>query len=43
LPDDKTYKATYAGSGTFIISKPKRKAAKVRQSRLKNPPRGARK
>ncbi len=43
LPEDKTYKATYAGSGTFIISKPKRKTAKARQSRLKNPQRGARK
>lgn len=43
LPEDKTYKATYAGSGTFLISKPKRKSAKARQSRLKNPPRGARK
>ena len=30
------------GSGTFIISKPKRKKAKVRQSNLKNPQRGAR-
>jgi len=43
LADDKLYKAEYAGSGTFIISKPKRKKIKVRQSRLKNPQRGARK
>jgi hypothetical protein len=31
------------GSGTFIISKPKRKAAKRRQSQLKGRVRGARK
>jgi preprotein translocase subunit YajC len=43
LSEEKTYKATYVGSGTFIISKPKRKSAKQRQSRLKNPQRGARK
>ena len=43
LPEEKTYTATYVGSGTFIISKPKRKSAKQRQSRLKNPQRGARK
>jgi hypothetical protein len=43
LADDKTYKAEYLGSGTFIISKPKRRKAKIRQSHLKNPPRGARK
>ncbi|MEK7405549.1 MAG: hypothetical protein AAB225_10615 [Acidobacteriota bacterium] len=43
LPDDKTYSATYVGSGTFIIRKPKRKSAKARQSRLKNRQRGARK
>ena len=43
MPDDKTYSATYAGSGTFIISKPKRKRAKLRQSRVKNPQRGSRK
>jgi hypothetical protein len=42
-PDDKTYKAEYHGSGTFAISKPKRKAHKLRQTRLKNPQRGARK
>lgn len=43
MAEDKTYQATYLGSGTFIISKPKRKRAKVRQSRVKNPQRGARK
>jgi hypothetical protein len=43
LADEKTYSASYQGSGTFIISKPKRKAAKRRQSKLKSPQRGARK
>jgi hypothetical protein len=43
MADEKTYKSEYLGSGTFIISKPKRKAAKLRQSRLKAPRRGARK
>ena len=43
MADDKTYKAEYQGSGTFIISKPKRKAHKRRQSKLKSPQRGARK
>jgi preprotein translocase subunit YajC len=43
LADEKLYKAEYVGSGTFIISKPKRKKAKVRQSQLKNPQRGSRK
>jgi preprotein translocase subunit YajC len=43
LADEKTYSATYIGSGTFIISKPKRKRAKLHQSRVKNPQRGARK
>ena len=37
------YKAEYLGSGTFIITKPKRKAAKRRQSALKAHSRGARK
>lgn len=37
------YAAQYLGSGTFIISKPKRKDAKLRQSRLKGTVRGARK
>jgi hypothetical protein len=43
MADDKLYKAEYMGSGTFIISKPKRKSHKRRQSRLKSPQRGARK
>jgi len=42
LADDKLYKAEYQGSGTFIITKPKRKSAKKRQTKLKNPQRGAR-
>lgn len=41
--NDKLYTAEYLGSGTFIISKPKRKVAKLRQSRLKGRKRGARK
>jgi len=43
MADEKLYKAEYQGSGTFIISKPKRKSRKIRQSKLKNPQRGARK
>jgi len=43
LADDKTYRAEYLGSGTFVFSKPKRKKNKVRQSQLKNPQRGSRK
>lgn len=43
MADDKLYKAEYQGSGTFIISKPKRKKPKLRQSRLKGTVRGARK
>jgi hypothetical protein len=43
LADDKLYTAEYLGSGTFRISKPKRKKTKVRQSALKNPRRGSRK
>ena len=43
LADDRLYKAEYLGSGTFVISKPKRKDKKVRQSQLKNPERGSRK
>ena len=43
LADEKLYKAEYLGSGTFAISKPKRKKTKVRQSKLKNPGRGSRK
>ena len=37
------YHAEYLGSGTFVIKKPKRKAGKLRQSRLKGTTRGARK
>jgi len=43
MADDKLYKAEYVGSGTFLISKPKRKKIKTRQSQLKNPQRGSRK
>jgi hypothetical protein len=43
LAEDKVYKAEYLGSGTFRISKPKRKKMKTRQSQLKNPQRGSRK
>jgi hypothetical protein len=43
MADEKLYKAEYIGSGTFIISKPKRKPRKLRQSRLKGRVRGARK
>jgi preprotein translocase subunit YajC len=41
--DEKLFKAEYLGSGTFVISKPKRKARKTRQSNLKNVRRGSRK
>jgi hypothetical protein len=37
------YQAAYIGSGTFVISKPKRKKAKKRQQQLKSPNRGMRK
>jgi hypothetical protein len=37
------YQAQYLGSGTFIISKPKRKRRKLRQLRLKSPNAGMRK
>lgn len=43
MTEDKLYKAEYHGSGTFNITKPKRKAKKLRQSRLKGTKRGARK
>lgn len=43
MAEEKNYKATYLGSGTFVISKPKRKLAKIRQARLKNRRRGSRK
>jgi len=39
---ENVYQAEYLGSGTFIISKPKRKRPKLRQSRLKGTVRGAR-
>ena len=37
------YQAVNVGSGTFLITKPKRKSAKRRQSKLKGTVRGARK
>lgn len=40
---EKLYKAEYLGSGTFIISKPKRSKKKLRQLRLKSPNTGMRK
>lgn len=43
MANDKLYKTEAIGSGTFLISKPKRKKAKLRQSRLKGTVRGARK
>ena len=43
LADDKLYQAEYVGSGTFKITKPKRKKIKARQSQIKNPRRGSRK
>jgi hypothetical protein len=43
MAEDKLYKAEYLGSGTFVISKPKRKKAKARQTKLHNPERGSRK
>lgn len=43
MADDKLYKADYMGSGTFLISKPKRKKNKRRQTNLKNPKPGSRK
>jgi hypothetical protein len=42
LANENLYQAEYQGSGTFIIRKPKRKSAKKRQTKLKNPQRGAR-
>jgi hypothetical protein len=39
---ESTYKAEYLGSGTFRISKPKRKSNKKLQTRVKNPQRRAR-
>jgi preprotein translocase subunit YajC len=43
MADDKLYSSVAQGSGTFLISKPKRKKAKRRQSKLRSPQRGARK
>lgn len=43
MNQEKLYQSKYIGSGTFIISKPKRKARKLRQSRLKGQTRGSRK
>ena len=43
MADEKLFQAEYLGSGTFVISKPKRKKHKIRQSQLKNPQRGSRK
>lgn len=43
MADEKLYKAEYLGSGTFVISKPKRKKTKMRQTQLRNPQRGSRK
>ena len=43
MADEKLYQAEYRGSGTFVITKPKRKKIKARQSRLKGRRRGARK
>lgn len=43
MADEKLFQAEYVGSGTFVIRKPKRKKAKMRQSQLKNPQRGSRK
>ncbi len=41
--EKKLYEAEYMGSGTFKITKPKRKAKKQRQTRVKNRRRGSRK
>jgi hypothetical protein len=40
---ENVYRAEYLGSGTFIISKPKRSKKKLRQLRLKSPNTGMRK
>ena len=42
MVNEKEYSAEYHGSGTFVISKPKRKSRKLRQAKLKKPQRGAR-
>ena len=41
--ETKLYQAEYMGSGTFRVTKPKRKPKKQRQTRVKNRQRGARK
>ena len=43
LADEKLYQAVYMGSGTFVISKPKRSKKKLRQLKLKSPKSGMRK
>jgi len=43
MSDEKLYSSESLGSGTFIITKPKRKSHKRRQTKLKSPKRGARK
>ena len=43
MAENKLYQAAYLGSGTFIISKPKRKDRKRHQTIVRNPQRGARK
>ena len=40
---ENVYQAEYLGSGTFIISKPKRTKRKLSQQRTKSPQAGARK
>ena len=39
VPED-LYRASYVGSGTFIIKKPKRNSRKTHQQRVKNDRRG---
>ncbi len=41
--ESKLFQADNQGSGTFLITKPKRKKAKIRQTKLKNQRRGSRK
>ena len=43
MAEKQLYKSENLGSGTFVITKPKRKKAKMRQTRLKNLKRGSRK
>lgn len=42
-PKENLYQAEYLGSGTFIITKPKRNKAKLHRSRVKNRRPGMRK